>query len=155
MGERPLAVVLAVALSATPGAVVAQDAAGGAAVFEQNCAVCHNHEGVGNPGLAPPLAGRQWTALLRDRNYLPAVLLHGLIGPIDVAGQYYAGAMAPQSALTDQELASVANYVTRTLNGAALPPDWRDFDSGEIASMRSMALASGDQHRLRQRLSAE
>ena len=57
----------------------------GAALFEDTCANCHGRNGRGLEGLAPPLVGSSW---VRDADeWLARIILHGLYGPIRVAGQ--------------------------------------------------------------------
>jgi mono/diheme cytochrome c family protein len=97
--------------------------ADGQALFEGKCAACHKKDGMGVPGLAPPLAGAPWATADKARDYLPLVVLNGLSGKLVSAGKTYVSAMPPQKQLKDAEIADVANYVLATLNkgqGAAL-----------------------------------
>ena len=90
----------------------------GKALFAQHCATCHRDDGSGTVGLAPALQGEHWAKLGAERNYLPSVMLHGLSGPIKVAGQPFLGAMPGLAAqLDDAALAAIATYV-RGLQGA-------------------------------------
>jgi mono/diheme cytochrome c family protein len=57
----------------------------------QTCAACHQANGLGVPGVYPPLAGTDWVTGSEDR--LIRVLLHGLSGPIEVKGNTYNGVM--------------------------------------------------------------
>lgn len=110
--------VLAGLLLALPLAAMAQ--ADGAALFAQHCAACHQADGIGTVGLAPPLKGEHWQRLAADRGYLPTVLVHGLSGPIKLAGgQTFVGSMPAFGAqFDDATLAALANHV-RKLQGAA------------------------------------
>lgn len=86
-------------------------------LFANHCAACHQADGSGTVGLAPPVKGAHWARLEADRAYLPTVLLHGLSGRIQIDGQLYVGSMPSFSALDDAALAQIANHL-RGLQGA-------------------------------------
>ncbi len=93
----------------------------GRKLFEANCALCHNTDGSGKPGQAPPLAGSEWV-LTAGVNRLIRIPQVGLSGPIQVKGQEYnlnmAGMGAPYS---DEDLAAVLSYIRNSFgNKAAL-----------------------------------
>lgn len=50
------------------------------------CAGCHQPTGAGGPA-APPLAGSEWVT--GNTAKLSQIILHGITGPIEVAGQQY------------------------------------------------------------------
>ena len=85
----------------------------GKVLFEQNCALCHNPDGLGKPNQAPPLAGSEWV-LTVGVNRLIRIPQVGLAGPIEVKGQVLnypvpmAGMGAPYS---DDDLAAVLSYI--------------------------------------------
>lgn len=119
--------MFAVLLLALLGAPATADDAG-RALFEANCSGCHQLQGVGQPGLAPPLVDKAlWSGLgPRSADYLTGVLLGGLTGTITAGGERFVGlAMPPQDWMADEELAAVADYVLNDLNGLDLdiPPD--------------------------------
>jgi mono/diheme cytochrome c family protein len=98
---------------------MAQPAADGAALYAQHCAACHQADGSGTVGLAPPIKGEHWARLGAERGYLPTVMLHGLAGPIRIGTQNFVGAMAGfAKQLDDAALAAIASHV-RKLQGAA------------------------------------
>ena len=68
-------------------------AAEGGALFAQNCAACHQSDGSGTVGLAPPLKGEHWQRLGQERSYLANVITHGLSGLIVVNGQRFVSSM--------------------------------------------------------------
>jgi mono/diheme cytochrome c family protein len=105
-----------------PMAALAQ--AGGEALFAQHCAACHQADGSGTVGLAPPLTGEHWGRLGADRGYLPAVLVHGLSGPIRLGSQTFVGSMPAFAQLDDASLAALATQV-RKLQGSAERPSRR------------------------------
>lgn len=107
--------VLALALPAA-----AALAADGASVFADVCAACHGAEGVGTPGLAPPLADPPLWAKLGDQApaFISGVVISGLSGTLMAQGVgYYGLVMPPQSDLSDADLAAAANYVLGDLAG--------------------------------------
>jgi len=87
-------------------------AAEGAALYAQHCAACHQADGSGTVGLAPPLKGEHWQRLGADRSFLAQVITHGLSGLIVVNGQRYVSSMpAFAGQLNDEQLASIATHL--------------------------------------------
>src|SRR5438105_1665622 len=82
----------------------------GRKVFEQVCGLCHNNDGSGKPGQAPPLAGSEWVNVPVNR--MAPIPLVGLTGPITVKGQQFNLSMAAMGAsLPDDVLADVLSYI--------------------------------------------
>lgn len=82
----------------------------GAAIYAANCVSCHQSDGHGLPQVFPPLAGSEWVQ--GDEATLVQIILHGINGSIEVAGQQYAGMMPPMgSVLDDAQIAAVASHV--------------------------------------------
>ena len=96
-------------VSATGGA-----AADGKAVFDNNCAVCHQAGGVGVPGQFPRLAARAGTIAAKPEGkaFLPQVVLYGMGGRITVDGEQILGAMPGFDSLSDDDIAGVLTYIT-------------------------------------------
>lgn len=93
------------------GTAPAQGAAvDGRQLFVAKCQACHQAAGQGLPGVFPPLAGSSW---VKGPAEVPAqILLHGLNGPIEVAGTTYNGAMpAFGEQMNDAELAAVLSFI--------------------------------------------
>jgi mono/diheme cytochrome c family protein len=83
----------------------------GKAVYETVCGICHNSDGQGKPGQAPPLAGSEFVAA-KGFNRLAHIPLMGLTGPIQVAGKDWNLSMAAMgAALPDDDLAAVLTYI--------------------------------------------
>lgn len=82
----------------------------GRQVFVSKCQACHQSAGQGLPGVFPPLAGSSW---VKGPAEIPLqIVLHGLNGPIDVAGATYNGSMpAFGEQMNDAELAAVLSFV--------------------------------------------
>ena len=122
----------------------------GQAVFERQCAVCHQVGGKGLPGMAPALARTLAPLVTHEegRRYLLQVLVHGLSGRIVSQGQVFMGAMPPQSTLSDTDLAEVANYLVQDLNGVADT----SFAASDFAATRADRVTHRDLREMRSRL---
>ena len=83
----------------------------GRRLFEANCALCHNTDGMGKPGQFPPLAGSEWV-LAPGVNRLIRIPQVGLTGPIKVKDQDWNLTMAGMGAMySDEDLAAVLSYI--------------------------------------------
>lgn len=101
----------------------------GEQVYARSCQVCHGRDGRGSPGRNPPLNAEEW--LEGDVPIL--VVLHGLQGPMEIAGVKYSGVMPPMGHhLSNAEIAAVLTYV-RTSFGNDLGPVSVD----EVAALRA------------------
>jgi len=81
----------------------------GKAMFEMTCLACHQQHGLGQEGLAPPLAGSEWVASSPER--LVRIVLNGLRGKIRVKGQTFELDMPALNVLDDEQIANVLSYV--------------------------------------------
>ncbi len=81
----------------------------GQAVYNANCAACHQPNGTGLKGAFPPLAGSDY--LRGDRRKVIGAALFGLSGPITVNGMEYNGVMPSLGHLPDEDLAAALSYV--------------------------------------------
>ena len=123
-------------------------AADGAALFAQHCATCHQADGSGTVGLAPPLQGEHWQRLGIDRNYLAQVITHGLSGLIVVNGQRFVGSMpAFAGQLNDEQLAAIATHV-QGLQARVGPA----YNAADMAAARSSAGSPPQSRALRMQL---
>jgi putative membrane-bound dehydrogenase-like protein len=93
----------------------------GQQVYEMACLPCHQPEGKGLPGVYPPLAGSEFVRGNPSR--LIRILLHGLTGPITVAGQDFGGAnavpMPSMGGLTNEQIADVLTYVRESFGAGS------------------------------------
>ncbi len=117
----------------------------GARVYASSCIACHQQSGLGVPGAFPPLA-QHVPALLQQpggREYIIKALLFGLEGKISIGGADFQGVMPPWNALSDSELASVLNYVSRAWgNENSLPANFAPFVANEVKAARQQPLAA-------------
>src|SRR6266478_2344786 len=139
-----VAAVCALVLAA--GASTAR--ADGKAIFVSNCAVCHQPDGKGAPGVYPPLAGSvgRDVALKDGRNYLIDVLSFGMGGKIESGGDSFEGDMPPWPQLSDQEVAEVLTYVITGLNPKLLPADFKPISPDEVKAERAKQLNAAAIH---------
>lgn len=133
--------------------------AGDGSNIYQRCAACHLADGAGVPGAFPPLAGRMddMAATEQGRNYLVQVIVHGLMGAIEVEGVTYRGVMPAQSGLDDEAIAEVLNFLLRLGKDDVSSADFTkdevarfrearpDLSSGQVRGLRpdSMTLSEG------------
>jgi mono/diheme cytochrome c family protein len=98
-------ILLALLLTAP---LLAQD---GGQLYTLHCGACHAPDGMGaTGGQFPPLAGSPWVQGDADR--MIKIVLHGLTGPVEVAGRTYNLEMPPQgSVLADDQLAAILTHV--------------------------------------------
>ena len=87
----------------------------GKEIFLKICAACHQKDGAGKDGLAPPLLDSEWV-LASKSDRLVRIVLNGLSGPIEVRGKKWNLAMPPLKAnLGDDQIAVVLTYVRSRL----------------------------------------
>jgi mono/diheme cytochrome c family protein/glucose/arabinose dehydrogenase len=91
----------------------------GREVYLQVCAACHQADGEGQEGLAPPLVDSEWT--LGSEQQLVRIVLHGVAGKLDVAGRLYDMEMPALGSLDDEQVAAVLTYIRREWDHAADP----------------------------------
>ncbi len=92
----------------------------GKAVYDLNCAPCHDATGSGHPNQAPPFAGSEW--VLGSPNRLVRIPLYGLAGPITVKGQQYSFPVpmpAMGAPLPPEDLADVLSYMRQAWGNKA------------------------------------
>ncbi len=98
----------------------------GKAMFhgEAACFGCHSADGAGAPNLGPPLDESQWVT--GPPESLVKILLHGLTGPVIVAGETYnptadMPGLGANPAFTDQALADISTYIRNEWSNQAAP----------------------------------
>jgi mono/diheme cytochrome c family protein/glucose/arabinose dehydrogenase len=94
----------------------------GKTLFDATCAQCHQPHGLGQEGLAPPLADSEWV-LGPDRR-LARIALQGVHGTLHVKGRTYELDMpAFGSGFTDDQVAAILTYIRRSWEHTAKPVD--------------------------------
>ncbi len=96
----------------------------GKALYTGICAGCHQPNGAGLEGIAPPLVDSEWVTGSPDR--LSRIVLHGVRGYITVKKRRYQLDMPPLGALGDEPLAAILTYIRREWEHGAEPiaPDF-------------------------------
>lgn len=96
----------------------------GQRMYMQACVTCHQPTGQGVPGAFPPLVGSDWVT--GDEERLIKIVLHGLQGPVEVAGTTYNGVM-PGFGLgtgynwSDERIAQALTYIRSEWGNQAEP----------------------------------
>lgn len=101
----------------------------GAALYQQNCGLCHGPEGLGMTNVFPPLAKSDF--LTKEREKALRGPMEGLKGKIEVNGVTYEGVMPP-AFLDDEQLAAVFNHVFSSWGN-----DTPRTDATEISEIRA------------------
>ena len=119
------------AASIAPAAHKAVQGPDGKVVYSTTCAACHQATGEGVEGTYPPLAGSE--IVNGDENKVIRVVLNGLTGPVEVAGETYSGMMPPWGGvLKDPEIAAVLTYVRSTWGNKGAP-----ITASKVAAIRA------------------
>lgn len=95
--------------------------------YQRICIGCHQIHGNGQQFLAPPLVGSEW--VLESQNRLIALVMDGVMGPIEVLGKSYTvpeiqplmPGMRLNPEFTDEQLASILTYVRNAWGNGATP----------------------------------
>ncbi len=95
----------------------------GKIIYTTLCGACHQPTGTGLEGLAPPLLDSDW--LLGSADTPIKIILHGLSGPVPVAGRTWTLEMPPLP-LPDEDIASVLTYLRREWEHRATPVEPAD-----------------------------
>ena len=88
------------------------------------CAGCHGTDGAGLKRFAPPLNGSDWVT--GDEKRLALIVLHGMEGPIDVAGKHYDApdilpVMPAHSTMDDAVISAILMYIRNAWSNDAGP----------------------------------
>ena len=81
----------------------------GTEVYARSCGTCHQPDGKGMAGLAPPFVNSEYLAL-SDRR-LADIALNGMDGPIEVDGVEWNMSMPGWPTLNNEEIADVLSYI--------------------------------------------
>ena len=109
----------------------------GKLVFAKTCAACHQPDGAGQEGKAPPFVGSPWIAGPDTR--LIRIVLHGVRGPLTVGDHKFNLDMPALATLTDDQIGSVLTFVRRSFGHSADP-----VDPVKVQSIRDWTQAKKD-----------
>jgi mono/diheme cytochrome c family protein len=127
----------------------------GEQIFKGECTACHQADGSGAVGLAPPLHDtlKGFYATPQGRGYLSQIVISGMAGPIKSQAQFWNGVMPNFTQHSDAELASTLNYVLSTFNGVSVK-DTQLITAAQLAEAHKRAPTAGETRQLRQQLLA-
>lgn len=92
--------------------------------YLSTCAGCHGNDGAGLNRFAPPLIGSDW--VLGDEKRLALIVLHGMEGPVEVAGKVYNApeilpVMPAHMTMDDAAITSILMYIRNEWGNNAGP----------------------------------
>lgn len=103
--------------------------AAGQEPFLRYCASCHGNSGEGKPPAFPPLAGSEW--LEESPEAVAVIILSGLRGEIEVAGETYRGFMPPMRHIEDEDIAAMIGFMKSNWSGGGT-----EIDAERVAELR-------------------
>lgn len=109
-------------------------AAAGKALFTAVCAPCHQADGRGLDGLAPPLLDSEW--VLGSPERLVRIILHGVRGQITVLGRVHMGDMPAFGAFDDEQISGILTFLRREWGHTASPVDPEQIRAIRAATAR-------------------
>ncbi len=120
----------------------------GQAVYQRegHCVTCHQANGAGLEPAFPPLTNSPWVA--GDPERLVKIALNGLMGPLEVNGKKYDGAvpMTPFGGmLSDDEIAAVLTYVRNSFGNRAVPIEGSQVKRVRTANPGRMNFYTGEE----------
>ncbi len=101
--------------------------ASGRQYYLTTCSGCHGTDGAGMKRFAPPLIGSDWVL---DEKRLALIVLHGMEGPVKVAGKIYDApeilpVMPAHSTMDDAAITAILTYIRNEWGNNAGPIDKR------------------------------
>lgn len=109
------------------------------------CSGCHQSDGAGQSGVIPPLAGSEWVTGNTEKLLL--IVHNGVQGPIEVAGNSYAGQMAAIGGnLGAKEMAALLTYIRTSWgnDGSIVTPEMAAAGL-EISKQRGGAITTAEE----------
>ena len=111
--------------------------AAGRQLYLNTCSGCHGTDGRGMARFAPPLSGSDW--VVGDGKRLALILLHGMEGPVDVAGKVYntpaiLPVMPAHSTLDDASITAILTYIRNEWGNQAGPIGKRVVGTTRVTS---------------------
>jgi mono/diheme cytochrome c family protein len=84
----------------------------GKALFEKNCAVCHQQDGEPDAGIFPPLKNSDF--LQKNQQRIPCIIKNGVEENLTVNGKKYEIKMLGFNNLSAEEVAQIINYINNS-----------------------------------------
>jgi mono/diheme cytochrome c family protein len=125
----------------------------GSAIFNERCALCHQADAHGSPGVAPSLAGTlaRYTGCADGIRYLSQIVLSGMVGKIQTEGHSFSGLMPSFSGdFSDAQIAAVVDYVLAKYNGLEKPV----ITAADVAQARAANPVATQTRHLREKILA-
>jgi len=91
----------------------------GKTIYSTICIACHQPNGQGMAGLAPPLVDSEWALGPADR--IIRIVTQGLSGPVDVSGTKWQLEMPGLPIFSDEDVAGITTYIRREWEHGASP----------------------------------
>lgn len=117
----------------------------GADIYADSCAVCHGPDRQGISASFPPLDKHVLELADSEHSYLPLVVLYGLSGKIEVAGNTYNGVMPAWGQLSNEEIAAILNtlidWVEQQGSGSG---DVESYTADQVGALRGLGLSASD-----------
>jgi mono/diheme cytochrome c family protein len=108
--------------AANPQDPEARKRAMGRDIYQKTCSLCHQLNGLGQEGKAPPLVGSEWV-LAPHGDRIARIVLNGLTGPITVKGQEWNLTMVPwRETYNDEQIAAVLTFIRSSLGDNKAAP---------------------------------
>lgn len=117
-GKLATATAILLLTAIIPAAFLSGSSKANKELYVEHCAKCHRKDGSGIKGVYPPLKNADYVAQ-NDAIELLRGMLYGRSGKIKVNGVTYNGVMTTEidASLSDDNIASILNYVYGPLNG--------------------------------------
>ena len=100
-------------------------------LYLRYCMACHQTDGSGVPGMYPPLINSPTVNSGKKEEFI-SILLNGLKGPIEIHGKKYNQTMPGQNFLSDEELAQIINYVSKSFKN-----NGTEVTSSDVKALRN------------------
>jgi mono/diheme cytochrome c family protein len=88
----------------------------GKVIYTRQCLACHQADGLGAPGMNPPLDGKDVSG---DKGKLIEIVIKGLATHQEIDGNKYQNVMPPHPEMTDTDIADVLTYIRNSFGNKA------------------------------------
>ena len=114
----------------------------GAKIYQAKCQGCHQSNGLGDGANYPPLGNSEWVT--GETAALSQIIMNGVMGPIEVDGRVWNGAMPSQAAgMTASDLAAVMTYIRNSFGNETGDVVSVEMGENAIAKYKERGVAAG------------